>query len=323
MLRILKWMTILGALVFFFGAGVYITIHFLIKYEKTVVVPDLKNKNVLDVLKILTRLDLNAKIKETRYHPQIPRDRIIFHEPEAGSRIKAGRDVYLHISRGPQTVTLPDVTGLTVTQAHNAILEKGLCIGNPSFTYTEDTVEDQIIAQNPSAGTRLEQGKCIKLLISRGIRPVVVLMPDVKGILLEEAIVRIEKSRLSVNKIFEDYQAGKTAGVVLDQTLPAGYHVLEKTGVDLVINKVKGQNKTDTDHLQISDRNILFIRHQTGYGYLNKQVRVDVEYDHSTQGIEILSHFVRPAREVWFYIPFPDKARVQVYENDTLVRIVK
>jgi len=89
--RIFKLSTLFFLFVLIVGASAYLTLALIIKSEDTVVVPDLSGKNVVYVLKLLTDLGLNTKVKGSEYSADIPENNVIFQEPEPGAEIKKGR----------------------------------------------------------------------------------------------------------------------------------------------------------------------------------------------------------------------------------------
>ncbi|UCF94094.1 MAG: PASTA domain-containing protein, partial [Desulfobacterales bacterium] len=93
MARVIK-MTMWGmAFLFTAGASAYITLTLIIKSEDTVIVPDLVGKDVVLALEFLTDLDLNTKVRGSEYSVDMPKNQVIFQDPEPGSEIKKGRDV--------------------------------------------------------------------------------------------------------------------------------------------------------------------------------------------------------------------------------------
>ena len=125
-LRIFKLSTLFFLFVLIVGASAYLTLALIIKSEDTVVVPDLSGKNVVYVLKLLTDLGLNTKVKGSEYSADIPENNVIFQEPEPGAEIKKGRDVRIIISKGAKTILMPNLKELFVRQARIILEENSL-----------------------------------------------------------------------------------------------------------------------------------------------------------------------------------------------------
>ena len=143
--RIIK----IGALMVMFavvvGASAYLTLTMIIKSEDTVVVPRLVGKEVVYALELLTDLGLNTKVEGSEYSSEIPKNNVIFQEPEPGSEIKKGRDVRIIISKGSKTILMPNLEKLPVQQARIILEENSLCQGEITGTYNNHVKKDSII----------------------------------------------------------------------------------------------------------------------------------------------------------------------------------
>jgi hypothetical protein len=67
------------------GISAYLTLTLIIKTEDTVIVPDLEGKDVVYALELLTELELNTKVKGSEYTTDIPKNHVVFQEPQPGS----------------------------------------------------------------------------------------------------------------------------------------------------------------------------------------------------------------------------------------------
>ena len=115
--RIAKITALCLAFIVVAGISAYLTLTFLIKSEDKVVVPDFIGKDVVYVLEYLTGLGLNTKVKGSEYSLDVPKNHVIFQQPEPGAEIKKGRDVRIIISKGAKTILMPNLTGLSLLQA--------------------------------------------------------------------------------------------------------------------------------------------------------------------------------------------------------------
>ena len=128
------------------GASAYLTLSLIIKSEDTVVVPNLEGKDVVYVLEFLTDLGLNTKVKGSEYSPHVPKNHVIFQEPDPGAEIKIGRDIRIILSKGTRSILMPNLKGLSIQQARIILEENNLCQGEISSTYSGHLKKDEIIA---------------------------------------------------------------------------------------------------------------------------------------------------------------------------------
>jgi len=83
-----------------------------------------------------------------------------------GAVLKNGAIVTLIISSGPPPCcTVPDLTGMTVEEAQQALSAAHLTMGNQSFQLLTSGEPDTVVSQNPRSGARLKPGESVDLVI--------------------------------------------------------------------------------------------------------------------------------------------------------------
>jgi serine/threonine-protein kinase len=298
------------------GAGTYFTLSMLIKSEDTVVVPDLAAKDIVNVLELLSDLGLNTKVKGSEYSPEIPKNHVIYQDPEPGAEIKQGRDVRIILSKGTRSIVMPNLKGLSVQQGRIILEENDLCLGKISSTYSPNLKKDDIIAQMPAAGAMVSRGDCSNLLLSLGIRPRAYKMPNLNGLPLDEALLVLEKNHLTLGKVDAVFHEHEPIDTILEQEPSYGYRVLEHSAVNLTLNRKPGQNTQQ--HIQMAGGVALF-RYRLADGWLKKRVRLVL----NSYGFafEMLDGLMKPGTEIWLLIPNNMDATLSLYEDDKLVKV--
>jgi len=313
--RVIKIAVLFFVFILIVGASAYLTLTMIIKSEDTVVVPNLAGKTVVYALELLTDLGLNTKIEGSEYSTEMPKNNVIFQEPEPGSEIKKGRDVRIIISKGPKSILMPNLEKLPIQQARIILEENSLCQGQISSTYSNRIKKDSIIAQVPSAGTMITRNECINLLVSIGIRPQEYKMPDLKGHFLDSAIPLIENSNLILGKIKLVFYKDKLLNTIIAQEPLSGYLVTEGGTVNLVINKRPGR-KGHGDLAGSPAGN--FFRYRVNDGFLKRHIRVVL----NSFGVSntIFDEFIQPGEEIWLIIPNNNNTTVFLYEDNKLIK---
>lgn len=75
-------------------------------------VPDLKGKNIDEAMQTLSELELEAVIVDSSYNKRLAPGIILEQTPGFGSRVKAGRQIYLTINaRNEPTLPIPNIIG--------------------------------------------------------------------------------------------------------------------------------------------------------------------------------------------------------------------
>jgi serine/threonine-protein kinase len=297
------------------GISAYFTLTLIIKSEDTVIVPDLKGKDVVYALELLTDLELNTKVKGSEYTTDIPKNYVVFQEPQAGAEIKKGRDVKIILSKGPQTISMPNLLALSVQQANIILDENGICQGELSSTYSKKVEKYHIIAQVPSQGTMISRGGCADLLISKGVQPRAFKMPDLVGLSLEDALQSIENVKLVIGEIKSAYQKNKPRNIIVKQTPTSGYRVITASPVSLLINREP--KKERPDRLYGQSPASLF-NYRLDNGFLKRRIRVSLNSAGLTN--DLFDDFVKAGEEIWLLIPRDTEATLFLYENEKLIR---
>lgn len=131
-------------------------------------VPDLYGKSVREAEIALDDAGLSVGEIAQDYHPDVPAGRIISQSPEAGAKAETGSQVSLVVSQGPPpaSIQVPQLVGLDEESAKAAIAASGLSAGEIKAQPTSSAPAGTVLAQNPPAGTEVEPGAAVDLLVA-------------------------------------------------------------------------------------------------------------------------------------------------------------
>lgn len=98
------------------------------------------------------------------------KDTVIDQDPEGGVKADADTKINLVLSNGEEKeeVSVPNLGGMTKSQAKKALEKVGLKLGSAGTASSTRYAKGQVMSQNPTAGTRLEKGKTVNVTISSG-----------------------------------------------------------------------------------------------------------------------------------------------------------
>ncbi|MCF8069356.1 MAG: PASTA domain-containing protein [Desulfobacterales bacterium] len=312
--KTLKYLTVLILFMAIFGISAYLTLNLIIKSEDTVVVPSITGKDIISALEIISNLELNTKVKGSEYSLHMPKNHILFQDPQPGTEIKKGRDVRILISKGSKVVLMPNIEGLTLTQARIILEENDLCEASISISHDPVVTADHIISTSPAPGSKISRETCVNLLVSNGQPPENYIMPDITGLSLVDAVLHIENNGLEPGKITSKYIENRQINLIVSQTPLPGYIVSTGAKIDLVINRKAGGN-TDISLPGLNGPGLF--RYKMDFGFLKKHINVRLNW----QGIsiELYNDFMEPGQEIWFLVPQNDDATIFLYEDEKLV----
>ena len=292
------------------AVSAYFTLNFIVKGTGTQVVPDLTGKDVVSVLEELSALDLNTKIGGLEYSADIPANRVISQDPPAGSEVRRGRSVRIVISRGPATVQVPNLHGLSLDEAETLLESNGLCRGRRARLHDAAATAGTVAAQAPPAGREVPRGACVDLLVSLGPRPGAVVMPRLDGLRLAQAVALLQDGGLTTGRIRYVHDARRPPGVIIGQRPPAGYRVALNSAVDLRVSR-----RSDAARPPGGERGHLF-RYRLGGGFLRQHIRM--EWKTATLATDLFDAYVAPGRELWLLVPSWRDGTLLLYRNGRL-----
>jgi beta-lactam-binding protein with PASTA domain len=113
--------------------------------------------------------DLGLKVGTVKQVPNSGKEKgtVVRTSPDANSEVAKGSKVNLDVSNGK--VRVPGVVGLQLSEARRILVDAGL---NPSIKFVDsDKPENQVIAQDPSQDTMVNDGASITLTVAQAAAP--------------------------------------------------------------------------------------------------------------------------------------------------------
>ncbi len=310
--KIFKFLSYIAFFFIISGFFSYLTIHFIVKSEDTVVVPELVSKDVVYVLEMLSGLDLNLKFQGAEFSSYIPKYQVISQDPEPGSVLKKGRNVRIIFSKGTEKILMPDIRGLNHMQAKIVLEENNLQIGHISRVSSTKYRKNQTINQYPNPFSQVRRNIKVDMLISEGQVSTKYKLFDLAGLSLDEAIFMIENNGFKTGKIETVRNYNKPQNSVINQNPSAGYYIHEGGIVDLVINRKidkKDTNFSNTEGCKL-------FTYQLDHGFLKKHILIKLNIYGMTT--ELMNDFKKPGELIWILIPGNKDATLFLYEDDDL-----
>ena len=134
-----------------------------------VLVPDVYNLSVEAATQTLEAAGLKAEVLEVRVQSAADQDAVAHQEPAAQVPVKSGSVVRLTLSRGPQPVVVPDLTGMSHQAAEVMLSNYGLVLNEEVEEINDmDYPAGQIIGQDPAPNTQTKTGSSVKIVVSLG-----------------------------------------------------------------------------------------------------------------------------------------------------------
>ena len=229
---------VIGAIILFFVAfGATMGIVELVN-PNDVQIPDLVNKTQDEAEQIVKELKLKLVVKSEEYNENVEEGKIISQDPayQENYTIKEHSEISVVISKGTETVKVPDVVGKTREEAEKLLKDAGL-VAEITEENDEKVEAGIVLSQDIEDGETVNKGSTVKLVVSKGSGIVNVEVPSVVGRTEQEARNLLTEAGLKVN-VVNDEDESKNDGVVLRQSREAGTEVQEGTTITITVNKV-------------------------------------------------------------------------------------
>ena len=154
-------------------------------------VPDVVGKTQEDATKAITDAGLTLGAITQEYSSSVASGQVVSSDPAAGTSVAHSSAVAIVVSRGRQTATVPDVTGMNVDQARTTLEAAGLKLGTQTQAFSDSVALGTVVSSNPAAGANgVYNGDSVAVTVSKG--PENVTVPDVNGKSEEDAKKALE-----------------------------------------------------------------------------------------------------------------------------------
>lgn len=216
--------------------------------SQNVTVPNVVGKPVEVAQTTLKKLDLKVSVDEIA-SDDVPAGEVISQTPIAGTNVKAKRIIHLTVSKGGSTMLIPDLKGLTLSQAKERLDKLGLTIGAVENGNDPDKPSEIIISQSPEPGSKTTKGTRVNIVINMKQK---VSIPSVVGMTLSDAKNTLSSLKLAVGTITSsDGGSIDDANAVVVSQDPAAGETKSDTVVNLTVAAKQKAKKNGTVNISI------------------------------------------------------------------------
>ena len=213
------------ASIFVFGGG-----------KGKVVVPDLRGYTYEEAEQELESLGLEIEKGNEVFSDEYDEGQIVSQSPKPDMEVKKGKSIRVNISKGSGMETVPNVIGMTESQAREALEAKGFQLGRVTEEESSQ-VAGTVVRQSPVSGTEAESGSAVDIVIAKEVQKQEVAMPGLLGKSLASAQAAIENAGLTVGNVTYAYSSDYPEGQVMEQQYGSGTSLEKGTSVSIVISK--------------------------------------------------------------------------------------
>ena len=181
-------------------------------------VPDVLDRPEREAARLVRSRGFRVDV-DREFSDLIEEGRVIESRPGPRTQLEIGRTVTLVVSRGPESVEVPDVRELDRDGARSRLERLDLEV---VFRERESDEEEpgQVLEQDPAPGTEVEKGSQVTVTVAE--EPAEAEIPGVVGAEINDAVDALDEAGFRVRQQFEEVATPEEDGVVIAQAPAAG-----------------------------------------------------------------------------------------------------
>ena len=242
-------MGVVGAIALI-GVVVAVVFALMNSGSKTFPVPNLANMTEAEAREAIEK-DGHFKVGTVTqtYDENVKEGYVVDQNPNQGREVTEGSKIDFSVSKGPQpaaTVTVPDLTGMTVEQAEAALANAKLK-GKAGDSEASDSVDvGKVCRQNVEAGTNAKAGDTVTYYLSSG--PESVVVPNVVGDSESSARSTLEGKGFTVKSTTENSDS-VASGTVIRTSPGNGETAAKGATVTIVVSAGPADKRIDVPYV--------------------------------------------------------------------------
>ncbi len=179
------------------------------RHGEVYLVPDFTGKTLEQLKQEGFNKYFDFQVVDSVYDDTRPKGSVFMQNPEAGSKVKQGRHLFLTVVASlPEKVMMPNLKNLSLRQAMVSLDLSGLKVGHLEYVdyFARNAVIDQLVNEEPvEPGTELIRGTRVDLVLGKGEMKVFIPMPFIIGKSPKEAMRQLHYASLNIgNEVYMD-----------------------------------------------------------------------------------------------------------------------
>ncbi|GAB3441574.1 Stk1 family PASTA domain-containing Ser/Thr kinase [Phycicoccus ginsengisoli] len=166
---------------------------------------------------------------------------VVDQNPGDGEKAPKGSQVQLSVSKGPDTVQVPDLKGYAADEARTTLANLDLKVASQTKSVDDSGVDKgKVVETSPGAGTTVAAGSEVVLTLSSGK----VTVPDVVGRTRNDASDALSEKGLNIKTVFKE--STEPENTVIAQSIKDGTKVDDGTTITITVAQAPTPTPTTT-----------------------------------------------------------------------------
>jgi eukaryotic-like serine/threonine-protein kinase len=205
--------------------------------EETVVdIPDLTSLEIERAKEILTESGLKAGTISYVFSEDFEENTVISQDPPQGSMAEQGEVIDLQVSRGPETIIVPNIIGLDFAYASRHLESLGINITTGMAPVNEKVSQaGMVVSVVPGPGTAVKKDTVVKILVS--VAGPLNEIPSLEDMNIQQVRALLDSLGIIYEELYIDSDYSFQKDEVLGQWPQKGSYLPEDIPVILYIGK--------------------------------------------------------------------------------------
>jgi serine/threonine-protein kinase len=213
------WIIILGVLAALLGGAGW---YFGAGPGGKVLIPDLAGKSAAAATATLSDRGLSVTQKKV-FDEKVNQGKVVGTSPGAGKKIRKFKPLKLLVSKGPHLYAVPNIVGMTESEAGKALTKAELKAGTVTESYDESMPKGKIVQQGEKVGATFRKGTQVPFVVSKGPAPV--STPGLTNFTPESAETILDSAGLESDQGDDVFSDDVEKGKIAEQDPAAGDEV--------------------------------------------------------------------------------------------------
>lgn len=207
-------------------------------------VPDLYGMTLKEAKKEAEASGFKIKEGKEVYSNDYSKGQVAEQDPESDSKAAKGTSITIHLSKGPQAGTVPNLVGRDESEAESLLKSSDYELGTVK-QQTSTEAAGTILSQDPSGGEEADHGTTVNIVVSDGKGVQKSTVPSITGKTLADAKRELRSAGFKVGKVTYEESNAYGSGYVMWQQYAANTELNKGTSVDIEVSK--GAPKTSSN----------------------------------------------------------------------------
>ncbi|MGM0501575.1 MAG: Stk1 family PASTA domain-containing Ser/Thr kinase [Bacillota bacterium] len=298
---------VVGIIIALLGISYYLYLDYVT--VPNVEVPNLVEQSLDSAEETLQKKGLQLEVYYKTYSSKISKNHIVSQSPKAGEVVKKNRAISVVVSQGSDMSVVPDFKGVPLRKAKVELDKNDLLLGEVEEKYSSEFDAGEVISQTPPKEKKVEAKTKVDLVVSKGVEPQRLKVPNVVGLKREDAIEEIRSANLILGQVSTRKSLNYFEGRVIAQQPASGDEIAEGSTIQLIISS--GIRNPYNSEVRKSNVNIEVTPGQ------QKEVKIVVQDDNGQRIMYQQLH--QPGDKIYKDVITVGPAVIKVYFDDKLV----